>query len=419
MRASSGAPVLIVGAGVAGLRCAQVLASRGVPVRVLEASDRVGGRVRTDPVEGFRLDRGFQVLLTAYPEVRASLDLPALGLGRFLPGALVRTAGRFERLFDPLRCPAEALAALRAPVGTLPDKLRILAWRRRLAGVDVASVLARPSRSAREQLAAAGFSDRVVERFFRPFFAGVFLEAELATSSRFLEFAFAMFARGEAALPAEGMGAVPRQLAARLPRGTIRLEAVVDQVHEDGVLLEGGEGVEARAVVVATPAAAAVRLAPGLAAAPSNPATCLYFDAPEAPPVGRALVLDGEGSGPVNHLCVPSAVCPSLAPAERALVSASVLGDCPRTDAELEDAAREQLGRWFGGAVARWRLLRLDRIPEALPRQLPGPFAPAVREARLGPRRFVCGDHRDVASLQGAMASGRRAAEAVLAEVAA
>lgn len=416
MSARGGAPVVVVGAGVAGLRCAQVLASRGVPVQVLEAADAVGGRVRSDLVDGFRLDRGFQVLLTAYPEVQASLDLAALGLGRFLPGALVRIGGRFERIVDPVRRPAEALDALRAPVGTLGDALRILAWRRRLVRADVASLLAAPSRPAREHLARAGFSDRVVERFFRPFFGGVFLEDGLETSSRFLEFAFAMFARGDAALPAEGMGAVPQQLAQRLPQGTIRLGAAVERVHEEGVVLEGGEAVEARAVVIATAGGAAARLSPELAAPPSNPATCLTFDAPEAPPVGRALVLDADRSGPVHHLCVPSAVCPSHAPRGRALVSASVLGADAGSDAQLEAAAREQLGRWFGGGVDRWRLLRVDRIAEALPRQLPGPFEPAERAVRLGPHRLVCGDHRDVASLQGAMSSGRRAAEAVLAE---
>ncbi len=411
------APVLVIGAGVAGLCCARELHRRGVPVRVLEAGDGVGGRARTDRVEGFRLDRGFQVLPTAYPEVQRSLDVRALDLHAFAPGALVWLGGRFRRVADPLRRPGDALPTLRSGVATFGDALRILRLRTGLARRRYAEIYARPDRATGDHLRALGFSPRVIERFFRPFFAGVFLEPDLVTSSRFFEFAFANFARGEATLPARGIGAVATQLAGGLPAGCVELAAPVASVAADHLELASGERRAASAVVVATDAAAAARLLPGLEVPASNAVGCLHFDAPRPPLEGPWLVLDGEGEGPVSNLCVPSEVAPSYAPPGRSLVSASVLGPCAEKDAELEGAVRGQLGRWFGAAVREWRLLRIDRIANALPRLEPGSAAPVERPPRIeaegGGDLFVCGDHRAMPSLQGAMVSGRHAAEAV------
>jgi phytoene dehydrogenase-like protein len=217
--------VAIVGAGLAGLRCALGLHRAGLSCTVLEASDGVGGRVRTDIVDGFRLDRGFQVFLTAYPEAREALDYGALRLRPFAPGALVRRSGSFERLGDPFRRPRDLWGTLRARVGTTGDKLRVLRLRRRLRGKSPGEILAAPQTTALAALEREGFSRRMIDGFFRPLFGGVFLDRSLETSSRMLEFVFAMFARGEAALPEAGMGAIPAQLASRLPAGTVRLLA--------------------------------------------------------------------------------------------------------------------------------------------------------------------------------------------------
>lgn len=413
------ADVVVVGAGVAGLSCALALQRAGYEVRVLEASDGVGGRVRTDPVEGFRLDRGFQVLLTAYPEVQREIDLAALRPGAFLPGAWVRRAGRFERLADPFRRPGEALRTALARVGTLADRWRVARLRRRVRAGSLDDLLAGCSRRSEEMLRAEGFSSEMVDAFFRPFFGGVFLEGRLDTSSRFLEFTFRMFSLGDAVLPAGGMQAVPEQLAGRLAPGTVRLGARVAALTAEGARLADGEHIAARATVVATAAGEAARLLPELPVPASRAAACLYFDAEVPPPVGRALVLDGDGRGPVNHLCVPSEIAAGYAPPGRALVSASVLAPAlDEPDVPLEAAVRRQLREWFGSGVDGWRLLRVVRVREALPRQEPGPFEPALRPVGVGERRFVCGDFLDVASLQGAMRSGRRAAEAAAARLA-
>lgn len=406
-------PVVIVGAGVSGLCCALHLQERGIRVVLLEADDEVGGRVRTDRVDGFLLDRGFQVLLTAYPEVQGVLDLKALRLGSFAPGAMIRTRGRFARVADPIRRPREAVRTLLAGVATPRDVLSLLRLSRRVRRGDPLALLEGTSNQMLGALHAEGFSERMIEQFFRPFFGGVLLDRELRASSRALEFFFRMFAESDATLPENGMGAIPAQLAKQLTPKTLRVRTRVAQLNSSSVTLDTGGRIGASAVVVATAARAAAKLVPGLAVPESNPACCLQFDVPRAPAVADFLVLDGMGEGPVNELCVPSAVAPSYAPIGRALVSASVLAPIPREDDAVEVAARRQLTGWFGSEVSSWRLLRIDRIPDALPSQPPGPSEPFGHRAQLQDGLFLCGDYRDLASLQGAMASGRRAAEEV------
>jgi protoporphyrinogen oxidase len=413
-------PVAIVGAGLAGLACARTLTQAGVPVTILEATDGVGGRVRTDVVDGFRLDRGFQVFFTAYPEARAVLDYTALDLRAFAPGSLIRAEGRFSRALDPVRRPLAALAGLRAPIGSLRDKANVLRLRRQVLSTSVESIFSAPEQTARAALGAFGFSDRILDRFFRPLFGGIFLEPDLATSSRMLRFVYRMMAEGDTTLPAEGMGAIPRQLSAGLPDGAVRLRARVTAIEPGAdsalLLVEGGEWLRAGAVVLATEGDAAAALTGLLPAPRPRPVTCVYFSADRAPLDEPLLVLDGEGGGPVTTLAVPSRVAPAYAPAGGHLISATVLGGQAESDAALEARVRHQLAGWFGAPqVARWRRLKIYRIPFAQFEQTPGVLEPAQRPVRLGPRLFVCGDHVENASINGAMVSGRRAAEAILA----
>ncbi len=408
--------VIVVGAGLAGLACALRLHEAGAAVRVLEASVGVGGRVRTDVVDGFRLDRGFQVLLTAYPETRRILDYAALDLRAFLPGALIRRAGRFHELSDPWRRPDRALRSLTAGVGTLLDRVRMARFRGRVRRGSLEDLFRRPETSAMERLQAEGFSAGMIEAFFRPFFGGILLDRSLSASSRMLEFVFRMMAEGDVAVPAGGMGAIPEQMAGRLPEGTVRLGSRVAGVSPREVRLESGETMAADAVVVATEGPEAARLL-GLPAPGSRPVTCLYFAAERAPVEEPILVLDGDGAGPVNNLCFPSQLAPSYAPPGATLVSASVVGGAASDagDDALEAAVRAQMEAWFGPEVRDWRHLRTDHVRHAQPEQRPGALEPVERPVRLESGLFVCGDHRDTASLHGAMRSGRRAAEAVLA----
>ncbi|MCU0225600.1 MAG: FAD-dependent oxidoreductase [Acidobacteria bacterium] len=417
--------VIVIGGGLAGLACALRLQQQGIEALVLEGADRVGGRVCTDRVEGFALDRGFQVYLTAYPEGRRVLDLDALWLRPFYPGALVRRRGRFHKVADPWRHPLDALVSLASPVGTLGDKLRVRTLRARARGGTVEERLSAPQTTTLAALRRDGFSEGMIDAFFRPFLGGVFLERELETSSRMLEFVFRMFSAGDAALPAAGMQAIPEQLSLRLPAGAVRTETVVTGVDREGVTLAGGKRLPARAVVIATEGPEAARLAAadreragGAVPGAARGTTCLYFAASQPPVTEPILVLAGDGpaDGPVNNLCVPSLVQPAYAPPGAALVSVTIVGVPALGDAALLAAVLDQLTDWFGAAVRGWRHLRTYRIPYALPSATPAELDPSSRAVRLREGLYVAGDHRESPSTQGALVSGRRAAEALIAE---
>lgn len=406
--------VIVVGAGLAGLSCAVELERAGAQPLVLEASDGVGGRVHTDEVDGFLLDRGFQVLLTAYPEARRLLDYRVLALERFYPGAVVRSDGRFARLADPWRRPLAAVGGVLSGLVPVADALRIARLRARLRRGAAGDRGACPERSTRERLRAEGFSETIVERFFGPFFGGVFLDPDLTTSERQLELVFRMFSAGDIAVPAAGMGEIPRQLAARLPGGSVHLGERVVEVDGPGVRMADGGRAQADAVVVATDGTAARELVDLPGETRWRGVTCLYFAAERPPIGGPVLVLDGEGRGPVNNLCVMSEVSRRYAPPGQALVSVTVLGVGGDPDDVLEQRVREQLAGWFGRSVAKWRHLRTYRVERALPDQSPPTPDPRLLPPRLGDRLYLCGDHRADGSVNGAMASGRAAAAAVL-----
>ncbi len=411
--------IAIVGAGLAGLACARALTRAGREVCVLERSDGVGGRVRTDRVEGFLLDRGYQVLLDSYPEARAQLDFAALELHAYRPGALVRCEGAFHRVADPFRELDQAWKSAFNPVGTLIDKLRVLELRKRALAGSLEDLRQRHEQTSESVLREMGFSEVMLERFFRPFLGGIFLRRDLGNSSRMLDFVFRMMSLGRATLPARGMGAIADQLAAGLSPGALRLRSEVTQVSARRVSLASGEQLEVEAVVVATEGDSAARLL----ALERTPAALgvlnVYFAAPCSPVGGPDLVLNGEGpgDGPINVLSCPSDVAPLYAPRDQALVSVQVL-EFAGDDTALEAALREQLARWYGAAeVAHWRRLRVDRIRFAQPDQPPGALEPAARPVRVADGLYVCGDHREDASIDGALRSGRRAAQALLADL--
>jgi phytoene dehydrogenase-like protein len=410
--------VVVVGAGLAGLTCALRLQQAGRDVTVLEASDGVGGRIRTDVVDGFRLDRGFQVLLTGYPAAARWFDLEALDLRAFSPGVVVRRGGRFHRLVDPLRDPLRGLAAAASPVLTIADGLRLLAWRTRVTRTAGPALATAPQRPTQRLLDRRRFSDAVIESFFRPFLAGTFFDPEMTTSSRVTELVFRSFFRGEVAVPDLGMQRLPDQLAARLAPGTVRLGARAERVRPGEVDVAGGDTVRGEHVVVATEGPVAEQLL-GVGTlghvAPGRGTVTLWYRASRSP-VGRPdLVLDADGSGPVNNLAVLSDVAPGYAPPGVSSIAASVVGVPDRSLGELDRAVRGQLTGWYGSEVADWQLLRTDVIPYAQPRQDVADLPTLARGVRVGPTTWVCGDHRDTGSIQGALVSGRRCADAVLA----
>jgi phytoene dehydrogenase-like protein len=405
--------VLIVGGGLAGLACALRLHESGARPCIFEGSDGVGGRVRTDQLDGYLLDRGFQVFLDAYPEAGHLLDKKSLDLQAFRPGALIYQTSGMRRVMDVFREPRHLVESALAPVGSLADKLRVARLRWRLLRLATEEIAGHDDITTESYLQRAGFSPPMIDGFFRSFYGGIFLERELQTSSRMFEFTFKMFSQGSATLPARGMGEIPRQLASRLPPGAIRLVAQVTQIKPGSITLESGEQIHGDAVVVATDASTAAGLVSG--GRTSDPVwrsvTCLYFAAARSPLGESIIALNGTGSGLVNNVCVPSDPAPEYAPPGRALVSVSVLGAVHSAD--LESRVLAELEPWFGVAVREWRHLRTYRIERALPRQSPG-----TRFTGSGFRKeagvYLCGDHLWSASIEGAIISGLRTADAIL-----
>lgn len=415
---SASARVIIVGAGLAGLACAGHLVRRGVACTVVEASDEVGGRVRTDRVNGFQLDRGFQVLLTGYPEAANVLDYPTLHLQSFHPGALVHYGGRFHRISDPVRRPQDVLSGLMSPIGSLRDKLTTLRLRQDALNHRVCAQAGGGNRTTLEALASYGFSAAMRERFLRPFLGGVFLDQSLSTPCPIFEFVWAAFSRGAIALPQAGMGAIPAQLASSLPVGSLHLHTPVTQLDGKQVVLASGERLSADAVVLATDYATAATLrGEPIPAAPSRQSTTLYFDAPTPPVRGPWLLLNGDQQGPIGTACVLSEVAPSYAPAGRALISISLSDQTGSVQENLQGIVRAQFREWFGASVDGWRHLRTDHISRALPPIAYLADKNGAGSPRLKPELYQCGDYCETGTLDGALLSGRQAADAILADL--
>lgn len=406
---------------MAGLACATWLHRAGRPVLVLEAADAVGGRVRTDVTpDGFRLDRGFQILLTNYPEARRMFDYGALNLKPYRSGAIIRLPdGQETTLENPLHAPLMAFAALASPIGTVKDKALIAKLVAQLAGRSPELLLAHPSVSTLDFLRQYGWSEQIINTFFKPFFGGVYLDRELSTASNFFEFVFQQFMQGAAVVPALGMQQLPEQLAGRLPAGTIRLRTPVAAVAKGGQLvhLANGETLTAAAVVLATDGPAAAQLLgeqPTPAAAAARPTTCTYFaTAGPAPSHGRCLLhLNAQPGALAHNVAFPAEVSPAVAPAGQGLVSVSTHGAHGLSEEELTARLRPELAAWFGPVANMWRHLRTYRIEHALPVYTAG--QPVQQELRLGDTLFRCGDWTSYPSLNAALGTGRQVAALLL-----
>ncbi len=412
---SSQNPIVIVGAGMAGLACATWLHRAGRSVLLLEAADAVGGRVRTDVTpDGFRLDRGFQVLLTDYPEARRIFDYGALDLRAFRSGAVIRLPNGTETtLQSPLQRPLAAFSALVSPIGTLPDKLRILSLVRHVLQHTPEALLARPATDTLTFLRRYGWSEAMIDNFFRPFFGGVFLDRSLGTASNFFEFVFQQFVRGQATVPALGMQQLPEQLATRLPAGTIRLNAPVAALDGPHVRLASGETLAAAAVVLALDGPGLAHLLP--AAGPPSPVgrltTNTYFVAEGLSPGRRdgLLRLNAAPNALAHNVSFPADVAPAYTPAGKALISVSTHGDTGLSEAALTVRLHEELIAWFGPNARQWRHLRSYRIAYALPAYLAG--GPVQPSLKLADGLYRCGDWVAYPSLNAALATGREVAE--------
>lgn len=421
--------ILIVGAGLAGLTCAKVLTEAGHDVRIIEASDAIGGRVRTDAsADGFLLDRGFQVLFTAYPAAQRHLDLAALKLKPFLPGAVLIRDGRWHEVGDPLQRFSLLGPTLANPLLPFGDKVRTLRLRRytRRRSLDAIfkGKLRGGDKSIYAELRRRHFhDDGFIGNFARPFFGGIFFDRELSTSARMLLFTMKMLASGQTAIPELGMGQLAVQLAARLPRHAIRLETRVEGIVEAdgravGVTLTGGEEMQGDAIVIATDAPAAERLTGQ--SLPSEPVagTCLYFATTESLYNGPKLLLNANPDAFVNNAVQITNVSRAYGPTNQHLLSVTVPGIPEMSDDALIDRCRTEIAPWFPNkSLAKLRHIGTYRIRFAQFRQPPGVFASLPPNATPTAGVFLAGEYTQSSSINGAMQSGEDAARAVLASL--
>ena len=405
------ADIVIVGAGLAGLAAARELQQRDLSVVIVEAADRVGGRVTSDDVAGipFALDRGFQVYNPAYPEGQRVLDHAALDLQSFAAGVLVRIGDRLWRVGDPRRVPTWSLSGLRAPIGSPMTKTRLANYARTVAWGKVDELEQAADVSTATALNEAGLSGPLLDRILQPFLSGVFLEPDLTTSRRFGDLVLRSFVRGTPAVPADGMRAIPQQLAGALTNASIVLDTRAEQLTSTGVQTTAGHIAAAHVIVAADPVTATALL--DLPTPAMNSGTTCYFLADELGQGVGAITIDGDNGGPVvNAYVLNNVIRPHQHRDASAVVAASVIGW--HDDTDTEHAVRQHLGSLYGADTSSWQSVAHYPIAHALPSMTP-PFE-VRKPVRLAAGRYVAGDHRDTSSIQGALVSGRRAARALL-----
>ncbi|GAC1620631.1 MAG: NAD(P)/FAD-dependent oxidoreductase [Ktedonobacteraceae bacterium] len=420
--------IIVVGAGLAGLVCARELADAGQQVLVLEGSDAVGGRVRTDvTTDGYVLNRGFQVLFTAYPAVQRHLQLENLKPRSFDPGAIQIKDGKQYEIADPLRQPNQLVAGLLNPLLSITDKLRVLNLTKQILGLSTAAIFSgkdqpdRQDESIEHYLRRLGFSDTgFIDTFVRPFYGGILLKRDLSPSARIFQFTFKMLATGDIVVPAEGMQRIPEQLAKGLPEGAVRCNTRVSELlmsggRVRGIVLESGERIEAEQVVVATDSPTAARLTGR--SLPTTPVSSvyLYFAGDERLYSQRKILLNADKDAFVNNAVLITNVAPTYAPPHKHLLVATVLDNPEGDDEQLARRCLEEMSKWFPERnLKRWQLLKTYRIPFSQFAQPPGIYASLPDNRTEIEGLYLAGEYTKSSSIQGAMHSGEHAAQAIL-----
>jgi phytoene dehydrogenase-like protein len=406
--------IFIIGGGLCGLTAAVELQKRSLDFRVIETSDRVGGRVHTKYINGFQVDRGFQVFFDSYQTPKKYIDFESLDLHRFDAGAWIGP----HKIGNPLKHPELLLSTLSAPDFSFCDKLIIgklilkALFQRKAEPSDAQSEI-----TTLAYLQQLGLSDHCINAFFRPFFGGVFLDPSLETSSKFFNFTFRNFVMGNACLPRQGMQALGEALRAQIPAEKILLQTSVQEITEKSITLANGETLAADTIIIATDARSATRLlrrSTPLVEEFHN-TTTMHFRAPHPPYREKMIYLNPRPTGAILHLCPISNVCPHYAPVGQSLISVTINPQSALQSTDLNSAVMQELQSLFGASASSWELLDTDTVTDALPAQPPGSLTPWHRTRALSPSIILGGDHTESSSIEGAMLAGEQIAQIVLA----
>jgi protoporphyrinogen oxidase len=406
----------IIGAGISGLIAAQILENNGFQPMIIEGTDRAGGRVKTDTVDGYQLDQGFQVLLTAYPAAQKYLNFEALELQHFLPGATVFNNGSKKTLGDPLRNFSLLVPTLLSGIGSISDKFKILKLNLLLKKTTLTDIFAKPEKTTHQYLADFGFSEGIITTFFKPFFSGIFLEAELETSSRMFEFVYKMFGEGFAALPKEGIEAIPRQLKNNLKQTSFLFNTKVNAVEIGNIILANGTKLESHYTIIATEAS-------GLVGNLKNQETqwksceAFYFET-HSKKISKPLIgLIADKGALINNIFYPNSLQTKSVGAKE-LLSVTVVKPHHLSAKALQKQVEKELKHFCG--IETLRCIKQYSIAQALPKIDNLQYEMNPSETRLTTRIFLAGDMQLNASLNAAMLAGERAGlgvvNAILAE---
>ena len=409
--------ITIIGAGISGLSAAVYLHRQGFEIQILEASDRAGGRIKTNIVDGFRLDHGFQVLLTAYPEAKALLDYKALNLKAFLPGATVLHDGGIFEIADPFRRPSATFATVFAPVGSLKDKINTFVLKLKLLRKSIPEIFSQPEKTSLAQLQNYGFSQKMIRLFYKPFFSGIFLENDLKTPNRMFDFVMKMFSEGDATIPELGMEEIPKQLVNMLPANCISYNSKVSKIDNTTIFCENGNSFGTDKIIIATEATGFIQNYIPVAKTKSHAVTNVYFEA-IVPPTSKAVVILNASANKkyVNNITILTNVSKAYASKGKVLISVSVNGIPAENDLELANLMKTEIQPWFAEAK-NWIFIKAYRINYGLPNLDTLSDEIDSSQFKIKENIYVCGDFMLNGSLNAAMKSGRLVAELIASEL--